>query len=86
MSVHLKKIENDEDLSPAFNYFDKDQNGFIEFDELREVLLEDNLGPNNEQIIRDILTDVDLDKVNQSFSNSLFYLYSISGYNQTQIN
>lgn len=86
MSVHLKKIENDEDLSQAFNYFDKDQNGFIEFDELREVLLEDNLGPNNEQIIRDILTDVDLDKVNQSFSNSLFYLYSISGYNQTQIN
>ncbi|XP_044499614.1 calcium-dependent protein kinase 24-like [Mangifera indica] len=62
MSVHLKKIENDEDLSQAFNYFDKDQNGFIEFDELREVLLEDNLGPNNEQIIRDILTDVDLDK------------------------
>lgn len=63
MSVHLKKIGNDESLSQAFSYFDKNQSGFIEFDELREALLEDNLVPNNEQIIHDILFDVDLDKV-----------------------
>ncbi|KAJ0092003.1 hypothetical protein Patl1_26307 [Pistacia atlantica] len=62
MSVHLKKIGNDDSLSQAFSYFDKNQSGFIEFDELREALLEDNLVPNNEQIIHDILLDVDLDK------------------------
>ncbi|XP_044466980.1 calcium-dependent protein kinase 24-like [Mangifera indica] len=62
MSVHLKKMGNDEDLSQAFNYFDKNQSGYIEFDELKEALLEDNLGPNKEQIIHEILFDVDLDK------------------------
>ncbi|KAM7256815.1 hypothetical protein ACFE04_012556 [Oxalis oulophora] len=62
MSVHLKRIGNDEHLLQAFNHFDKDQSGYIEFDELRDGLLDDNLGPNNEQVIQDIIFDVDLDK------------------------
>lgn len=63
ISVHLKRISSDEHLFQAFNYFDKNESGFIEFEELREALLEDNLGPNKEQIIQDIIFDVDLDKV-----------------------
>lgn len=62
ISVHLRKINNDEHLPQAFNYFDKNKTGYIEFDELREALLEDNLGPDNEQVIHDIIFDVDLDK------------------------
>ncbi|KAH9783704.1 calcium-dependent protein kinase 24 [Citrus sinensis] len=62
MSVHLKRIGNDDILSQAFRFFDKNQSGFIEVDELKEVLLDDNAGPNGDQTIRDILRDVDLDR------------------------
>ncbi|KAF7132189.1 hypothetical protein RHSIM_Rhsim09G0028900 [Rhododendron simsii] len=64
LSVHLKKIGegDDEQLRQAFRYFDKDESGYIEVEELREGLVEDNLGPNNDQVIRDIIFDVDLDK------------------------
>uniref|UniRef100_A0A0E0QLV2 Calcium-dependent protein kinase n=1 Tax=Oryza rufipogon TaxID=4529 RepID=A0A0E0QLV2_ORYRU len=55
VSVHLKKMSNDEYLAAAFNYFDKDGSGFIELDELRE-----EVGP-NEQAILEILRDVDTD-------------------------
>lgn len=63
MSVHLKRIENDDILSQAFRFFDKNQSGFIEIDELKEVLIEDTYSSNGDQIIRDIMRDVDLDKV-----------------------
>ncbi|WJZ88094.1 hypothetical protein VitviT2T_007425 [Vitis vinifera] len=62
ISVHLRKISSDENLSEAFRAFDKNDSGYIEFEELREALREDNLGPNNEQVIQDIIFDVDLDK------------------------
>ncbi|KAM1112591.1 hypothetical protein TB2_045406 [Malus domestica] len=62
VSVHLKKIDSDEFLHQAFGYFDKNNSGYIEFDELREALLDDKLGPDNEQVIQDIIFDVDLDK------------------------
>ncbi|KAJ7980716.1 putative Calcium-dependent protein kinase [Quillaja saponaria] len=63
MSVHLKRIGSDELLFQAFHFFDKNQSGYIEFDELREALVDDDkLGPNNEQVIQDIIFDVDLDK------------------------
>lgn len=63
VSVHLRKIDNDELLHQAFTYFDKNDSGYVEFDELREALLDDKLGPANEQVIQDIIFDVDLDKV-----------------------
>ncbi|KAM1187900.1 hypothetical protein ACFX2J_023767 [Malus domestica] len=62
VSVHLKKIDSDEFLHQAFGYFDKNNSGYIEFEELREALLDDTLGPANEQVIQDIIFDVDLDK------------------------
>uniref|UniRef100_A0A5B6ZBS8 Putative calcium-dependent protein kinase 2 n=1 Tax=Davidia involucrata TaxID=16924 RepID=A0A5B6ZBS8_DAVIN len=62
MSVHLKRISDDEQLRKAFHFFDKNQSGYIEFEELKEALLDDNLGPNNDQVIEDIMFDVDLDK------------------------
>ncbi|KAJ1269423.1 hypothetical protein BS78_07G210600 [Paspalum vaginatum] len=56
VSLHLKKMSNDEYLAAAFRYFDKDGSGFIELDELRE-----ELGP-NDQAILDIIRDVDTDQ------------------------
>ena len=70
MSVHMKKISSDELLSQAFRYFDKNQSGYVEFEELREALLEDYSGHSNEQVIKDIIFDVDLDKVRRT---STFY-------------
>uniref|UniRef100_A0ACD5ZTG1 Uncharacterized protein n=1 Tax=Avena sativa TaxID=4498 RepID=A0ACD5ZTG1_AVESA len=55
VSLHLKKMTNDEYLASAFRYFDKDGSGFIELDELRQ-----ELGP-NEQAILEIIRDVDTD-------------------------
>ncbi|GLT66246.1 hypothetical protein SLA2020_386210 [Shorea laevis] len=62
MSVHLKEIDSDEVLSQAFSVFDKNRNGYIEFDELRETLVDDSIGSNNDQVIQDIIYDADLDK------------------------
>ncbi|XVE81146.1 hypothetical protein DITRI_Ditri15bG0039200 [Diplodiscus trichospermus] len=62
MAVHLKRIGNDEHLSQAFRYFDKNQSGFIEFEELQEALLQDDFGHTDEQLIKDIMQDVDKDK------------------------
>ncbi|MBA0555366.1 hypothetical protein Golob_025549, partial [Gossypium lobatum] len=62
MVVHLKRIGNDEHLAQAFNHFDKNQSGYIEFEELKETLMQDDPGPNNEQLIKDIMKDVDKDK------------------------
>ena len=56
VSLHLKKMTNDEYLAAAFRYFDKDGSGFIELDELRQ-----ELGP-NEQAILEIIRDVDTDQ------------------------
>ncbi|XVF37834.1 hypothetical protein REPUB_Repub20aG0045100 [Reevesia pubescens] len=62
MAVHLKRIDNDEHLAQAFHYFDKNQSGYIEIEELQEGLLQDDLGHNNEQLIKEIMHDVDKDK------------------------
>ncbi|KAI5658094.1 hypothetical protein M9H77_26887 [Catharanthus roseus] len=61
IAVHLKRLDNDELLTLAFKQFDKNHSGFIEFEELRESLLDEHLGPNNDQVVKDIIFDADLD-------------------------
>ncbi|CAA6659130.1 unnamed protein product [Spirodela intermedia] len=61
VSVHLEKMGNDEHLRQAFAYFDQNQSGYIEIEELRDSLA-DELGPNNEPVINAIIHDVDTDK------------------------
>ncbi|CAL5211473.1 unnamed protein product [Lathyrus oleraceus] len=60
MSVHLRRIGNDEHLSEAFDFFDKNKSGYVEFDELKDALSDDD--STDDQVVRDILNDVDLDK------------------------
>ncbi|EPS70786.1 calcium-dependent protein kinase 2, partial [Genlisea aurea] len=62
MAVHLKKINSEELLHRAFVHFDKNQNGYIEFEELQESLLDDHFGPMSDQVVLDIIFDADLDK------------------------
>lgn len=74
MSIHLKKIGNDEHLHRAFAYFDQNKSGYIEIEELRDCLADD-LGPNHEEVINAIIHDVDTDKVGSSKSNHIFHWF-----------
>lgn len=62
MVVHMKRMSNDEHLHEAFLHFDKNKTGYIEFEELRESLYDEHLGPNHDQLVKDILFDADMDK------------------------
>ncbi|CAL9150145.1 unnamed protein product [Musa hybrid cultivar] len=61
VSIHLRKIGNDEHLHKAFSYFDQNKSGYIEIEELKDSLVDD-LGPNHEEVIDAIIRDVDTDK------------------------
>ncbi|KAG6473441.1 calcium-dependent protein kinase 20-like [Zingiber officinale] len=61
VSIHLRKIGNDEHLHKAFQYFDQNNSGYIEIEELKNCLADD-LGPNHEEVINAIIHDVDTDK------------------------
>ncbi|KAE8696518.1 Calcium-dependent protein kinase 13 [Hibiscus syriacus] len=62
VSLHLQRMANDEHLRKAFSYFDKDGNGFIEPDELRDALLEDG-DDDCTNVANDIFQEVDTDKL-----------------------
>ncbi|CAF2349452.1 unnamed protein product [Brassica napus] len=62
VSVHLKKMANDEHLHKAFNFFDKNQSGYIEPEELREALNDELDETSSEEVIAAIMQDVDTDK------------------------
>ncbi|RZS12582.1 hypothetical protein BHM03_00044048 [Ensete ventricosum] len=62
VSIHIRKIGNDEHLHKAFRYFDRNNTGYIEIEELSDCLA-DELGPNHEEVINAIIRDVDTDKV-----------------------
>nr|ACG37185.1 calcium-dependent protein kinase, isoform AK1 [Zea mays] len=62
VSLHLQRMANDEHLRRAFLFFDKDGNGFIEPEELREALVDDGAADSMEEVVNDILQEVDTDK------------------------
>jgi len=66
ITVHLKKMGNDEHLRQAFKFFDQNQSGYIEIDELRGALA-DEVDGSNEEVINAIINDVDTDKVSPIF-------------------
>ena len=61
ISIHLRKISHDEHLHRAFQFFDKNESGFIELEELRNALA-DEIDHNSEEVITAIMHDVDTDK------------------------
>lgn len=62
VSLHLRRMANDDHLHKAFSYFDKDGNGYIEPDELRNALMEDG-AEDCTDVANDIFLEVDTDKV-----------------------
>lgn len=74
ISVHLRKMGNDDHLKDAFAFFDKNQSGYIEVEELREALADEDEA-NNEEVISAIIHDVDTDKVR--FFISMPHLFSM---------
>ncbi|EPS73534.1 calcium-dependent protein kinase 8, partial [Genlisea aurea] len=61
VSVHLRKMANDEHLHKAFAFFDRNGSGYIEIEELRDALSDED-GANSEEVITAIMHDVDTDK------------------------
>ncbi|KAI7750166.1 hypothetical protein M8C21_008466, partial [Ambrosia artemisiifolia] len=61
VTIHLQKMENDEQLRRAFMFFDRDGSGYIELDELEQVLYEP--GQVDIQVLNEIMKEVDTDKV-----------------------
>ncbi|CAN6457590.1 unnamed protein product [Victoria cruziana] len=58
-TMHRHKLEREENLFKAFEYFDKDKSGYITKDEL-EVAMKD-YGMGDEATIREIIAEVDTD-------------------------
>ncbi|KAF6171318.1 hypothetical protein GIB67_036986 [Kingdonia uniflora] len=65
VTIHLRKIGNDEYLHKAFTFFDKNKSGYIEIEELRDALA-DEVDTKNEEVITAIIHDVDTKKVSHS--------------------
>ncbi|KAK1373320.1 Calcium-dependent protein kinase [Heracleum sosnowskyi] len=64
VTIHLQKMENDEHIHRAFMYFDKNSNGYIELDELRQALADES-GETNDNVINEIMREVDTNKDGQ---------------------
>ena len=62
ISVHLRKMGSDDHLRKAFEFFDKNETGYIEIEELRDSLT-DEAEVLSEEVINAIIQDVDADKV-----------------------
>ncbi|GJS02682.1 calcium-dependent protein kinase 10-like protein [Tanacetum coccineum] len=60
VTIHLQKMENDEHLRRAFMFFDKDGSGYIDLDELEQVLYEN--GQADIDVLNQIMKEVDTDK------------------------
>uniref|UniRef100_A0A7N0V285 non-specific serine/threonine protein kinase n=1 Tax=Kalanchoe fedtschenkoi TaxID=63787 RepID=A0A7N0V285_KALFE len=61
VTVHLQRMGNDEHIQRAFDFFDKDGNGYIELHELRETLADES-GETDADFLTDIMREVDTDK------------------------
>ncbi|KAL8196093.1 hypothetical protein R6Q57_025093 [Mikania cordata] len=63
VNVHLKRMANDKHLHKAFGFFDKNRSGYIEVEELRYVLSDDEENVNSvEEVLNAIMLDVDTNK------------------------
>ncbi|XP_061356338.1 calcium-dependent protein kinase 29 isoform X2 [Gastrolobium bilobum] len=59
-TINRHKLEKEANLFKAFQYFDKDNSGYITRDELRQALTEYQMG--DEATINEVIDDVDTDK------------------------
>uniref|UniRef100_A0A0C9QXS9 non-specific serine/threonine protein kinase n=1 Tax=Wollemia nobilis TaxID=56998 RepID=A0A0C9QXS9_9CONI len=58
-TVHMNRLDKEDHIYSAFQYFDKDNSGYITKEELQQALKKYGMG--DEETIRDIITEVDTD-------------------------
>ncbi|XAR70233.1 Non-specific serine/threonine protein kinase [Bertholletia excelsa] len=58
-TMHMNRMEREDHLYTAFQYFDKDKSGYITVEELEQGLKKYNMG--DEQTIKEIIAEVDTD-------------------------
>lgn len=63
-TLHLNKMEREENLVAAFSYFDKDGSGYITTDEIQQACKEFGLGDVH---LEDIIKEIDQDNVSICF-------------------
>ncbi|KAB2023203.1 hypothetical protein ES319_D06G000900v1 [Gossypium barbadense] len=59
-TMHRHRLEREENIVKAFQFFDKDNSGFITRDELRQAMTQYGMG--DEATIDEVIEDVDTDK------------------------
>ncbi|KAF7829530.1 Calcium-dependent protein kinase 29 [Senna tora] len=69
-TMHRHRLEKEENLYKAFQYFDKDNSGFITREELRQALTERGMG--DEATIDEVINDVDTDRRDESGQSAVF--------------
>lgn len=63
-TIHLNKLDREEHLMAAFQYFDKDGSGYITVDELQQACADHNI---TDVFFEDIIREVDQDNVSQLY-------------------
>eukprot|EP00262_Sarcandra_glabra_P017117 TRINITY_DN576_c0_g1_i1.p1 TRINITY_DN576_c0_g1~~TRINITY_DN576_c0_g1_i1.p1 ORF type:complete len:517 (-),score=74.47 TRINITY_DN576_c0_g1_i1:374-1924(-) len=58
-TMHMNRMEKEDHLFTAFEYFDKDKSGYITMEELEQALKKYNMG--DEKTIKEIIAEVDTD-------------------------
>ncbi|XP_062146042.1 calcium-dependent protein kinase 1-like [Alnus glutinosa] len=58
-TMHINRVDREDHLYKAFQYFDKDESGYITMEELEHALKKYNMG--DEKTIREIIAEVDTD-------------------------
>ncbi|XP_058222485.1 calcium-dependent protein kinase 1 isoform X1 [Rhododendron vialii] len=58
-TMHMNRMEREDHLYTAFEYFDKDKSGYITMEELEQALKKYNMG--GESTIKEIIAEVDTD-------------------------
>ncbi|CAL9040804.1 calcium-dependent protein kinase 15-like [Musa acuminata AAA Group] len=59
-TMHMNRMEKEDHLYRAFEYFDEDKSGYITVEELEQALKKYNMG--DEKTIKEIITEVDTDR------------------------
>ncbi|URE33872.1 calcium-dependent protein kinase [Musa troglodytarum] len=59
-TMHMNRMEKEDHLYKAFEYFDEDKSGYITVEELEQALKKYNMG--DEKTIKEIITEVDTDR------------------------
>lgn len=72
ISVHIRKIGNDEHLKKAFTFFDQNKSGYIEIEELRDAFAND-FDNTSEEVVEAIILDVDTNKVSRHIWEKLVF-------------